>query len=202
MARNKRGINKITSKDNNMFYAYSRVGYLHGDDIRSFGISAKRLNDYECEGYTQKVPYVDRDTGAERYAYQLTQKGKELARENDTEGRISNFYKSNIDHDIALNKVYFGLSQEERDSWITESQVRECLNEAIERCKDTDEGRYNELKTMQENGLISPTDGGYMRNGELILIESITRNYTDAQISAKLEASEVLNAEYTQIRAY
>ena len=81
-------------------------------------------------------------------------------------------------HDIALTKVYYGLSSTDRGGWITEEDFK----------------RDSEYAEQREAG--SCLDGGYRDAGGVIHgIEIVTGNYSQEEIGSKEEFASSLGGE-------
>ncbi len=94
----------------------------------------------------------------------LTDKGKEYTRKHITYGSLYTWNRMQLKHDLELNKIYLGLTKEERMSWQNESQLR-----------------------IFSKGAIQGVDGSFVRNGKRIAVEIITPNYPGSKLSQKIE---------------
>ena len=94
----------------------------------------------------------------------LTDKGKEYTRKHITYGSLYTWNRMQLKHDLELNKIYLGLSKEERMTWQNESQLR-----------------------LFSKGEIQGIDGSYTKNGKRIAVEIVTPNYPASKLSEKIE---------------
>lgn len=175
-------IKKITSSDTKAFTALSKVGYLKQDYFKQLHISDKRLNQYQKEGLIDNKTYYNQREGKVETSYYLTTKGQKYVSQNLD---IKIFYRSNSPaHDSKLADKYFSLTQEERESWLSEADLRLT---------------YPDLTNGQG---YSPTDAAYTTSdGTVTCIEVITQNYSEELIQLKIEFTTQINAQYESIRA-
>ena len=205
--KNKRGVNSLRSADKKFLDMLERVGYVSHSAAKELGIKDGRLDDYQyCKRqYIEQGKSVRNPiTKQMEQTYRLTKLGKELQRERAlNEGRQAEFYRSvSAKHDVGLNRPYMAKSEQEQASWKTEDRVRKMLVDRIREIKKEDKDRGEELQRMYNRGEISPTDAAYTNTqGKLVLVESVTSSYRADRIQAKLEAVELLGAEYEQYKA-
>lgn len=99
-------------------------------------------------------------------------------------------------HDLALADRYFSLSVTERETWKTETQCRDLLNEHIRQLRDQGaEERAAELWDRLTAGQLSMPDAVYAADsGVVVAFEVTTDSYGREEIAAKEEAAEALGA--------
>lgn len=183
-----------------MLKAFSRCGYLDTKMIKeNLRIADRRIANFQRDGYIEKVSFLDKITKNAEFSYRLTEKGKDLC---SNQLGIESFYRSSSPiHDLALANNYFSIKEEYRDTWITERQFRDIFQKYMDKLEAHDYSRWQELNSLWEEKLISPTDGGYITNsGTIVAIEVVTGSYGKEEIQAKETFAEVLDIEYNQFR--
>ena len=137
-------------------------------------ITQKLIDKRKC--YNPTHPFI---------SYTLTQKGKRFITNNYN---FKNFqHCQSIKHDSVISDKYFEITEKERKSWRTETDIKLVLE------------KYS---YMQEEGKeYSATDAFYVREtGEKIGFEVVTSNYTKANIKAKKNFCKLLNLIYEERR--
>lgn len=116
-----------------------------------------------------------------RGKYTIGEKGKEYCR---SIGMRNQYKKSSFQHDNRLADVYLGYSREEREGWMTESELRQYASK---------QPGYNDFKKrmikIHSRGKFQATPDAAIKtkDGKLIAIEVVTRNYSDEAIIQKNE---------------
>ena len=177
MSKN-RNIKVLTQKDKNTLQAFANVHCLTKkhltEDLKQ---NDRRIQSFKKDGYIKEKSYFNHSTKNTENYFVLTQKGKLL-----TEDKIDveYFYNSNsAGHDIVLADRYFDLGENERSTWITEIEQRDTFAIA--------------------DG--SPCDGGYINSdGEMVLVEVITQNYSKEMREEKIEYAQNVGAKYEEVR--
>lgn len=149
--------------------------------------SARGIRTFESEGLIEKVTYV---TGKEVIeAYKLTDSGARYVKKYVYDEAI--YRSKSIIHDLAMSDRYYSLTDEERDSVKTESQLR------------------RELEVMYSKGGISEEDyknascvdfSYTSQSGEVVGFEVITKNYTKAEILAKQSYCSCVGMTFEGVR--
>ncbi len=118
-------------------------------------------------------------------SYTLTQKGKRFMKNNYN---FKNFqHCQSIEHDSVISDKYFELTEKERKSWRTETDIKLVLE------------KYSYLQ--EEGKEYSATDAFYVRSdGKKIGFEVVTSNYTRASIQDKRNCCELLGLIYEDRR--
>lgn len=117
--------------------------------------------------------------------YTLTQKGKRFMKNNYN---FKNFqHCQSIEHDSVISDKYFELTEKERKSWRTETDIKLVLE------------KYS---YMQEEGKeYSATDAFHItEDGKKIGFEVVTSSYTKSSIQAKKNCCELLGLIYEERR--
>jgi hypothetical protein len=142
-----------------------------------------RIKNYVREGYAEKILYKD---GKEiKEAYALTKKGRELA---EKQWALRDHYHAQTKspyHGLTLSDKYFSLSEQIRDTWRTETKVREQFLVKLREVEREDKERANLYYKMMEDRLISMPDGVYTsETGVEIAYEVVTDSYGRQEILA------------------
>lgn len=193
-------INKLTTKDRNLLKALKNVGYLTQQHVKEeIGLSDKRLLNFQRDNYVERCAFYNKKTKEAEHIYRLTDRGKTLC---ETQLGLENFYKSvSARHDLGLADQYFNLSIEERESWRTEGDLRNELQNHIENLRNVGEiGRSEELKEMMQERTISVPDGGYMKDGQVVTVEVVTSSYGLVELAAKESYVEEMGFGYEIIK--
>lgn len=119
-------------------------------------------------------------------SYTLTPKGKRFIKNNYN---FKNFqHCQSIEHDSVISDKYFELTEKERKTWRTETDIKLVLE------------KYSYLK--KEGKEYSATDSFfYLREtGEKVGYEVVTSSYTKSSIQAKRSCCELLGLIYEERR--
>ena len=184
---------KIMNKDKEIFGAICKTGHVRREHIESLNIKENRLNTYLEEELVRREVYRGEES------YSLTAKGQTLAKE---EMGIENHYKrQSHNHDIAIADKYFELGYRERETFLTETELREILRDHIEEVRESDGERAEKIERDYARGAISIPDCAYQNSaGETVVYEVVTANYSKVDIAAKEQYCEEMKMEYQEIR--
>lgn len=114
---------------------------------------------------------------------------------------VKNHYNAQlINHDLGISNKYFYLNEGQRESWKTETELRQEFEEKLQEIKIIDYDRYEEINKMLEEKLISTPDGDYMYKeiGVETYFEVITNSYGQEEIQAKERFVEIMNIKSYQ----
>lgn len=201
MAKKIQHIKVLTNADKDTLKGLYRVGRLTNTHINSLGVNNSRLKQHIKQGYITKAEqYYDKKTKTTQVIYKLTDKGKQVCQEQCNVGKV--YKAASCRHDLALADRYVELHKQGLvDRWYTEQDWRNKLEDEIDRLRQT--GNNQEADRIQEewdNKRISMPDGGYVNSGgQLVAVEVITRNYTEADIEAKHKFVQTLGVGYDEI---
>ncbi|NOW87977.1 hypothetical protein B0H39_006008, partial [Clostridium beijerinckii] len=149
MAKNK--IAKLYPRDEKALIALSRCGHVSHDNLNTL-IANKRIDGYIKDGLIKKEVFNTNDN-KNFSGYKLTAAGRKLV-EREFGFREHQIAQS-LYHDVAISDKYFSLTQEQRDTWKTETTMRRELNEELEHLREDDYDRYEEITHKIERGEIS-----------------------------------------------
>lgn len=186
-------ITKLLNRDYPVMEAMRAVGHLTEKHLKEdLGIAHNRIERYVASGWFKKDIHNTAE-GERIVSYTPTKKGFEYMRE---ELHYSDIYKpQSVLHDLELADRYFSLSEEQRKTWITETQQQRELKELYEQLKQDDPDQARELQDF------SACDGGYINDqGEVCLIEIITSTYTQSMIQAKHSCAALYGSHYVEVR--
>ena len=178
-------------RDEHIFSAFAVCGALQKEDMQQYVKGEKRIKDYTRDGYIKKD--TDPKTGQE--FYKLTDKGRDLCRDRYDREPVS-FHSWT--HESGLRDMYFQLSKDERLQQMSEPELQREIARDIEIRKQSDDEyereRAEKFERDYSSGKISCPDFGILRFNEQTrevevaeFHESITSNYTDAEIQAKFD---------------
>lgn len=185
-------INKIYPRDLKALGALARCGHASHDQLREY-VRDKRLSTYEKAGLIGRVPYNrPGDSDGDRICYKLTTAGRDFCRH---ELHFSGMYvPQSVAHDMGLSDKFFSLSESERSSWQTETQVRDMYAQHMDSLRDQgQEELAQSLWDRLQGGEVSPPDAIYTsESGEQVVVEVITNNYGAEEIAEKIEFAEAI----------
>lgn len=183
---------KIMNKDKEVFESICRTGHVRREQINSLNVNDNRIKTYLKEGYITK----EYTRGQE--CFKLTKEGHKLA---ENEMGIENHYKpQSPNHDLGIADKYFSLSYRERDTFKTEKELQKEFKEYIERLREIEPKRAEELERKTQEEKISTPDCSFVSGGKLIAFEVITINYNKQIIQSKQEFCKEMDMQYQQVR--
>lgn len=183
-------IKYLKKHDKHLLHAFKSCGVLTQEHIEHY-ISKTRLKCFIQDGYI-KGSLAFCSNNRTEHIYFLTDKGKKFASKHCV---LGHFYRSgSATHDIAIANYYMALPLEQRMTWMTEKELLNVHNQTSK--NSVSEDLFEEI--VEQN--ISPTDGGYIRDGQLQLVEVITRNYQWEHVLAKCLFATALNCRIEIIK--
>lgn len=197
----KHHITTIYPRDVNALSALGRCGYVTHDQLNTF-LRDKRIDGYCKDGLVERTVYSrPGNREQDQTVYCLTRTGREFCRR---ELSMSHLYSAqNPSHDLALAERYFTLTPSERDTWRTETQSREDIENRI--CQLREQGESCQAEQLSERlrtGELSMPDAVYTASdGAAVAFEVITSNYGQAELEAKEGAAEVLGASIEFVKS-
>lgn len=188
-------LGRIMWKDLQSLKGLNDCGRFKEEHFKSFGCE-KRMYKYVWDGYAK----VEKDDKG-KDCFTITKAGREmLSRELDREiyaykpqGENSRFY-----HDYAnADRYCFHLNDDERDSYMNETQLREMREQYMAELKQTDPVKYEEYSKID----VSPVDGAYIdASGVFQAVEIVSKWYTQEMIASKMEFCSQMNITYNQYK--
>ena len=184
---------KIMNKDKEVFEAVCKVGHIRREHIESLRVNNNRINTYVKEGYMKKEVHK----GVE--SFKLTKEGHSIA---EKEMYIYDHYKAQShNHDLGVADKYFSLDYRVRDTFKSETELKNQFKEHIEKVSVVDKERAEKLENDYREKRISVPDCSFVgENGTPVAFEIVTANYSKAEIQAKEEFCREMKMEYKEGR--
>ena len=191
----RKSINKLMYRDKQALTALSRCGYCTSNHLNNH-VSDSRIKSYLRTGLISKETIVS-NQNVKTTGYKLTGDGKKLL---EKQFGVTGHYKAqSIPHDTKLADRYFSLSDSERESWRTETQLREEFYNKLEELREEQPNLYEQKLEELREGQISIPDCAYTtEQGIEIIYEVVTSNYGIEELDAKENAVEILKTEDSQ----
>lgn len=197
MARKKQYITQFFLRDKLAFTALWKTGIVRAEALKEHcNVADGRIKNYVRDGYAEKILYKDRKEFKE--AYTLTRKGREHA---ERQWQLRDHYHAQTKspyHDLALSDKYFSLPEQVRDTWRTESQVRNQFLEKLEQLREQGNEQLADMYyDMFKSHDFSMPDAVYTNEqGVEVAYELVTDNYTSQQLLAKEATCEIMEYSY------
>lgn len=191
----RKSVNKFMNRDRLAMTAVSRCGYCTKTHLNNH-IKDSRVNAYERAGWLKKETLVT-NKNEKITAYKLTTEGKKVLEKNF--GVKQHYKEQSVVHDLKIADRYFSLTDKERETWRTETQIRHEFNEKLQEIKQVDYNQYKKILDDMREGLYSMPDCAYTtEQGVEIFFEAITNNYGQAELEAKERVIEIVKEENTR----
>lgn len=189
-------IKNFYNRDRLALTSISKCGHVRELELKNF-IADKRIHNYVKDNLVTKEVF-NKNNGEQLVAYKLTKQGKQLL---EREWGVKKHYNAqSITHDLGISNKYFLLTEAQRETWKTETELREEFEEKLQEIKISDYERYEEINKTLEEKLISTPDGGYIsETGIEIYFEVITNSYGQTEIEAKEKFVEIMNIKSYEI---
>lgn len=184
-------IKNLYNRDRLALTSISKCGHVRESELKNF-IADKRINNYVKDNLVTREVF-NKNNGEQLVAYKLTKEGKKLL---EREWGVKNHYNAqSINHDLGISNKYFSLSEDKRETWKTETELRQELEGKLQEIKTIDYERYQEINRMLEEKLISTPDGAYIdkETGIETYFEVITNSYGQIEIEAKERFIEIMD---------
>ena len=200
MAKKKNKIDKrsLTLEDRQAWNALRVCGHMTRRQLEEF-IGRARVEHYVKDGlWTKDIEIKD---GVRIIGYTPTPHGIRFAKAHL---HLDEFYSSkSVHHDIVLSDLYMSKPQEVRDTFKSETQLRNEFRAMLTDLKETEPTKHYELAEMWRKGEISTPDMAYTEvryKGveeivEEICYESVTKNYKHSEIEAKRTFAKIMKYE-------
>lgn len=189
----KKYIKNFYYRDQKALLAVSKCGYVSHTNLKNF-VADSRIKNYCRDGYIIKET-VTKPNGEVLEGYKLTKQGRDFVAKEY--GFKDHYHAQSLNHDLKLADKYLSLTEQERETWKTETQLRNEFEEKLNQLYKVDYERYNEIREQLEQGKISMTDCSYIsEKGIEIAYEIITNSYGQQEIEAKEKFVEIMKLEY------
>ena len=147
-------IKNLYNRDRLALTSISKCGHVRESELKNF-IADKRINNYLKDNLVTREVF-NKNNGEQLVAYKLTKEGKKLL---EREWGVKNHYNAqSINHDLGISNKYFSLNEDKRETWKTETELRQEFEEKLQEIKIIDYERYEEINKMLEEKLISTPD--------------------------------------------
>lgn len=198
--KNKNKIDKktLTEDDKKAWNALRVTGHMTRRQLEEF-IPRARVEHYVKDGlWTKEVEIKD---GVRIIGYTPTSKGIRFAKSHL---HLDQFYSSkSVHHDIKLADFYMAKSQEVRDTFKSETELRNEFRSMMSDLAESDPTTHQQYKEMWQRGEISTPDMSYteVRYEEVeeiveeVCYESITKNYKQSEIEAKRTFARIMKMQ-------
>lgn len=194
--RKEKYVQQIRKKDEKMLKAFRACHYLSRDMLKEkLGMSDHRVGNFEKDGYIEKIAFFDAKQNQVIDVFRLTADGRNFIEKSLN---LTDCYKSNsISHDFQLAGKYMNCSEAERETWKTETELRNNYKEMIDNLLENDRKEYDRLQEYLQQNEISSIDGSYISDetGMEISTEVITDSYGREEIEAKVTFCHIMNIQ-------
>lgn len=196
--RSKPLVTQFFNRDRLAFTAMHRVGHVSYDHLLLCGLADRRIKNLVRDGHLEKVVYKVK--GKNKECYKLTKSGRETAAR--LWGINHAYHAQSAIHDLALAEKYFSLSEDLRERWKTETQIRREFEERIYNIRE--EGKEAEARLYEDmlsKNLISMPDGLYTNSAGIeVGVEILTNSYGIQEIRSKEMYVGITGCQYETIR--
>ncbi|MCM3786213.1 hypothetical protein M3231_24975 [Neobacillus mesonae] len=196
--RSKPLVTQFFNRDRLAFSAMHKIGHVSYEHLCQCGLADRRIKNLIRDGHFEKIAYKQRGKNYE--CYKLTKFGRETA--SRLWGLSHAYHAQSPVHDLALAEKYFSMPEGQRESWQTETQIRNQFFNQLESLRG--QGKVIEAKLYQQGlieGLISMPDATFVNeNGEVTAFEVITNSYGIEELTAKEALINIMNINYETIR--
>lgn len=189
----KQFIKATMSTDLKSYHAFACCNHLTKPNLNEMGFTNRRIDGHLHDQLIKETKTWNNSKKSFDVIYTPTKSGAKFMSEK-IDMKTKDFYTSqSAFHDSGLYQVYSQC--EYKDTWKTENQLRDHLEEEHDRLRTEGEwDRLLELERLQEEHKISPCDGAYSIDGEMYCVEICTENYTEQDKENKANFAEALNA--------
>lgn len=191
---------RLSQSQRDCLEVIAKTGILPVNNQKKLGISNKTVRALEKEGLIKKetVLYRDADNHKKQEVqdcYTFTSNGSQRAKRY-----FDSVYNGSARrHNIELNNQYCNLTETERNSWLTENQIRNMLVQTINNTDD--DALRNEYYTRLADNQISVPDCCYIsEQGTMESIEITTNSYTREIILEKMWVCSTLGIAYNEVK--
>lgn len=186
----KKWITNVYPRDRKSLLAISRCGHVRESQLKEF-IKDKRIKNYLKDNLIEKDGYLNTKTNQYEVGYKLTREGRTFVENNF--GFKEHQVAQTPNHDFGISDKYFSLTEEQQNTWQTETQLRDRFEEELQKMREEECDRWAEL-TSNKNDFSTP-DGAFF-NGEVeVVFEVVTNSYGKQEIQAKENFVQVIGGD-------
>ncbi|SEW31692.1 hypothetical protein [[Clostridium] fimetarium] len=197
----KKTLSHIYPKDIRVFLVLAKTGAMNKETLNNLNISNTRIHNMVKANIIKEVSYpVKHGTGL-KSAYELTNTGKSLCKDNGIHKFISNGQSTRHNESLSSYLVE-SLTKAELQTCLSERELKGFIEDKLnEYYAQGEYERYEKLFDAMSNNELSMPDILYVSAGQTFAIECITETYTQTQIDNKIMTCELLNIEITFVKA-
>lgn len=189
----KKYIKNFFYRDQKALMSVSRCGHVTHQQLKNF-VADSRIKNYIRDGYMTREVFT-KPNGITMEGYKLTRQGREFVEKNY--GFRDHQHAQSLNHDLGIANKYFSLTEEQRETWRTETELRNLFEEQLNNLYKTDYDCYTEIREQLENREISMPDCSYINEqGVEICFEVITNSYGIPELQAKERYIEITKMAY------
>lgn len=183
-------IKNFYNRDRLALTSLSKCGHCSKTNLNTY-IADKRIKNYIRDNLITKEVF-NKNNGEQIVAYKLTTQGRELL---EKEWNVKNHYiAQSVPHDLGISNKYFSLTENEKESWKTETEIRQEFRDRLEELRTSNISRYREISELLEHKQISAPDCAYsLEKGTEVYFEVMTNSYGEQEIEAKEKFVEFMN---------
>ncbi|MGG1639531.1 hypothetical protein [Paenibacillus sp. NRS-1760] len=196
--RSKPLVTQFFNRDRLVFTALYKVGHVSYDQLQTCGLADRRIQNLVRDGLVEKVAYKRK--GKSEYCFKLSKLGRETAAR--LWGLSYAYHAQSPIHDLGIAEKYFSLSEELREKWKSETQIRKEFEDRIaDMRKEGNEVEAKLYQDMLKEKLISMPDGLYNNTeGIEVGVEIITNSYGIEEMRSKETFVSIIGCQYETIR--
>ncbi|HBF6599520.1 TPA: hypothetical protein KOT48_003686 [Clostridioides difficile] len=191
---------KVASRlDAQVFHGFKTCGEFTHSQLKTLGWSDTRIKNYCREGHIKKTSYQIKGQKDNGIKYKITKDGMAYAKSNWGYDKFAQTTVGHERHNEDVANKYCSLTEKERMSCLNERELRDVVQQAIDQIENQQErDRYQE---MLDNKQMSMPDITYITEEQVVVAyETVTSNYSQEDIQAKMETCTFLKIEYTENR--
>lgn len=187
--------NTLNQDDKNMWNGLRVCGHMTRRQLEEF-VPRTRVEHYLKDGLLTKD--IEIKDGVRIIGYTPTPQGIRFAKSHL---HLDEFYSSkSVHHDIKMSDFYMSKPQEVRDTFKSETQLRNEFRSMMTELAESNPTQHQEYKEMWQRGEISTPDMSYTEVRyeeeeeivEEICYEAVTKNYKEHEIEAKRTFSRIM----------
>lgn len=184
-------------RDKKALMSISKCGHVSKEHLNNF-IKDSRIKNYIRDGYITKEVF-NKPNGNSMEGYKLTKQGRDFIEKQY--GFKDHQHAQSLSHDLGIANKYFSLSEGERETWRTETELRREFEEQLNNLRYKDYERYEILREQLNDREISMPDCVYTtEQGVEVAYEVVTNSYGRAELEAKERYIQITKMEYQSER--
>lgn len=189
----KKYIKNFFYRDQKALMSVSRCGHVTHQQLKNF-VADSRIKNYIRDGYMTREVFT-KPNGITMEGYKLTRQGREFVEKNY--GFRDHQHAQSLNHDLGIANKYFSLTEEQRETWRTETELRNLFEEQLNNLYKTDYDSYQEIREQLDTRQISMPDCSYVtEQGIEVAYEVITNSYGITELQAKERYIEITKMQY------